>query len=114
MFNRMRNLAIGMSIGMIVAPKPGSETRKDLASWWKGQLDEKTVELRGQLGSAVSTAAKVATEQVNSVVTGATKAASGKIAGATAALESKANAQSTPAQPRATEDSSKPSTTPPA
>ncbi len=114
MFNRMRNLAIGMSIGMLVAPKPGSETRKDLASWWKGQLDEKTVELRGQLGSAVSTAAKVATEQVNSVVTGATKAASGKIAGATAALESKANAQSTPAQPQTTTESSKPSTTPPA
>ncbi len=33
MFNRMRNLAIGISIGMLVAPKPGSETRKDLTSW---------------------------------------------------------------------------------
>lgn len=60
MFERTKWMALGASIGLLVAPRTGSESRQQLLTWLKGQADSKTRDARGQVGQAVTNVTDIA------------------------------------------------------
>jgi len=49
MFGRTQFLGLGIIIGLLVAPKPGAETRRDLARWWSTQVGKSPAQWRGNV-----------------------------------------------------------------